>query len=242
VKALVKQLLKKTHDWSDVRNFIPFEKTIKAARAAGLSVGDYTDGVMNRTPGMTQRTIDQIAELGVFGDVNAALEIGPGTGRYLEKVLKRCTPKRYEIYETAREWEAYVVRQFGVTACPSDGRTLSSTPSGSIDLAQAYKVFSTIPFIASVHYFSELVRIVRPGGYCVFDVMTEKCLDLETLDRWVASKIDNGSWPAAMPRSAVVNYFESRDFALVGSFIDPMPPGKTETLVFRRAVTPAINA
>jgi hypothetical protein len=72
--------------------------------------------------------------------------------------------------------------------------------------------------------------------------MTENCLDLETLDHWIASDIDNGSWPAAIPRSVVVNYFESRGCALVDSFIDPMPPGKTETLVFRRAEAAAINA
>ena len=29
------------HDWSDVANFIPFERTMESARKAGLSVGDY---------------------------------------------------------------------------------------------------------------------------------------------------------------------------------------------------------
>jgi hypothetical protein len=44
------------HDWTDVASFIPFEPTLKAAAAAGLSVGDYIDSVMNKIPGATQAT------------------------------------------------------------------------------------------------------------------------------------------------------------------------------------------
>jgi hypothetical protein len=198
-------------------------------------VGDYIDSVMNRAPGMTQETIDRLAAMEVFSrDVDRALEIGPGSGRYLEKVLKLCSPRRYEVYETAADWADYLGRRYPVIVHPTDGRSLAATTTESIDLAQAYKVFSTIPFIATCRYWSEMARVVRPGGACVFDVMTENCLPPSMVDSWASSGIENGSFPAAVPRVVATSFFEARGFDLVGSFVVAMPPGQTETLVFRR--------
>jgi hypothetical protein len=43
--------------------------------------------------------------LGVYsGAVNWVVEIGPGSGRYVEKTLSVCSPSRYEVYETATKW------------------------------------------------------------------------------------------------------------------------------------------
>src|SRR5262245_3101601 len=80
------------HDWADVSKFIPFEGTLEGAKRAGLSVGDYIDTVINKTPGATQSTIDQMVALGVFsGHIQSVVEIGPGSGRYLEKTIKICS-------------------------------------------------------------------------------------------------------------------------------------------------------
>ena len=53
----------RTNAHGGIDEFIPFEETMQAAQSAGLSVGDYIDGVMNRTPGATQHTIDEFAGL-----------------------------------------------------------------------------------------------------------------------------------------------------------------------------------
>jgi len=43
-------------------------------------------------------------KLGVFdGEIERVCEIGPGTGRYLDKVLKLAKPTYCEIYETAKK-------------------------------------------------------------------------------------------------------------------------------------------
>src|SRR5678815_4904216 len=156
IKRTVKQALRmlglrERHDWGDVRTFIPLKETLKRARVAGLSVGDYIDGVMNGMPGMTQQTIEKLRELGVFEKVATALEIGPGSGRYLEKVQKLCPHATYEIYETSSEWLKYLAEHYPVVSRPVTG-LMEATASNSIDLAQAYKVFNTIPFIATVRY------------------------------------------------------------------------------------------
>jgi SAM-dependent methyltransferase len=236
------------HDWSDTGNFIPLEETLAAAARAGLSVGDYIDGVMNNIPGATAATIEGMARLRVFLEpIETVVEIGPGSGRYLEKTVAACSPQRYEIYETSDAWAAYLAKTFDVIRRPTDGKTLRATPDASADLVHAHKVFSTIPFLRTCAYWTEMARVARPGGYVVFDIMSEGCLDedfldLATLQRWFDSGIENGSYPTVMPRGLAVDYFESRRFKLVGSFFVAMGPGKTEVLVFRKCSNAACRS
>lgn len=224
------------HDWTNQEHFIPYEATIKAAREAGLSVGAYIDTVMNLTPGATDQTIEGMRRLGVFSQpITTVVEIGPGSGRYLERTIAACSPARYEVYETAAPWAAHLAREYKVLAHPTDGKSLDATPAESADLVQAHKVFSSITFMATCRYWPEIVRVTRPGGFAVFDLLTESCLDPETFDRWAASGINAGTYPATVPAAAATGYFTSRGFALVGSFFVPMGPGRTETFVFRKA-------
>ncbi|MYS09986.1 hypothetical protein GTW71_26940, partial [Streptomyces sp. SID6041] len=137
MKSGLKRLLGRTgfdivrsiNDRGGVDDFLPFEPTMRAARSAGMSVGDYLDEVMNGTPGATQSTIDELRGLGIFAaGPKTVLEIGPGSGRYLEKTLKECTPDRYEIYETAKPWADYLVETFRVVAQPTAEGDLGATP------------------------------------------------------------------------------------------------------------------
>lgn len=242
LKSGVKRLLGRTgfdivrtnNNRGGVDDFIPFEATMQAARAAGLSVGDYIDEVMNGTPGATRFTIDELRALGVFAaNPDTVLEIGPGSGRYLEKTLKECSPGRYEIYETAAPWSDYLVDTFGVVAQPTAGCSLASTPDGSVDLVQAHKVFNTVTFLCASRYFFEMARVTRPGGRIVFDVMTETCLDPATVRAWATKGgAGHGSYPAAMPRQACVDLFATLGCSLEAGFLAPMGVASTEVLVF----------
>ncbi|WP_329415863.1 class I SAM-dependent methyltransferase [Streptomyces sp. NBC_00704] len=220
-----------------VDDFLPFEPTMRAARASGLSVGDHIDTVMNGTPGATQSTIDELRALGVYADRPASvLEIGPGSGRYLEKTLKECSPDRYEIYETAAPWAGYLVETFGVIARPTAGCSLAPTPDATVDLVQAHKVFNTVTFLCASRYFFEMARVTRPGGRIVFDVMTETCLDPDAVRTWATQGGEgHGSYPAAMPRRACVDLFATLGCTLEAGFLAPMGVATTEVLVFRKA-------
>jgi hypothetical protein len=153
--GLVDLKLTRLQPYTDYRDYIPFEETITGAEEAGLSVGDYIDAKHNK-PGATQDTIDQMTALGVFeGQVERVCEIGPGSGRYLDKVLKICNPSYCEIYETAKDWEQWLVQQYKLTAHPTDGKSLSHTPSESIDLIQAHKVMPGQPsLVVSLYRWS----------------------------------------------------------------------------------------
>ncbi|MFJ7158836.1 methyltransferase domain-containing protein [Streptomyces sp. NPDC101118] len=229
-------IVRSTNNRGGVDDFLPFEATMRAAKSAGLSVGDYIDEVMNGTPGATQSTIDELRALGVFAAApETVLEIGPGSGRYLEKTLKECSPGRYEIYETAAPWAGYLADTFRVIVQPTSGSSLSPTPSGSVDLVQAHKVFNTVTFLSASRYFLEMARVVRPGGRIVFDVMTETCLDPATMRAW-ATKGGAGhdSYPAAMPRQVCVDLFATLGCALEAGFPAPLGFASTEVLVFRK--------
>lgn len=227
-------IVRSANNLGGVDDFIPFEATMRAARAADLSVGDYIDEVMNGTPGATQSTIDELRALGVFAaNPDTVLEIGPGSGRYLEKTLKECSPGRYEIYETAAPWTTYLVDTFGVVAQPTAGCSLAPTPDDSVDLVHAHKVFNTVPFLGASRYFFEMARVTRPGGRIVFDAMTEICLDPAAMRAWATTGgTGHDSYPAALPRRACVDLFATLGCNLEASFLAPMGVGTTEVLVF----------
>lgn len=229
------KIVRSGHNWQDTKNFIPCAETVENARRKGCSVGDYIDEVMNNIPGTTEATIKGMASLDVFEKpIDTVLEIGPGSGRYLEKTLAHCTPERYEIYETSAPWAAYLQQNYDVVLLPTDGRYLSSTPDRSVDLVQAHKVFSSIPSLPTFGYWKEMSRVCRDGGFVVFDILTETCLEPATLNKWINSGTDNGAYPAAIPREAAISFFKSENFDVKGSFCVQIGPGHTEVFVFQK--------
>ena len=223
------------HDWSDLEQFLPFEQTISDAHKAGLSVSDYVDVTYN-VAGATQQTIDQMERMGVFSNpIDVVAEIGPGSGRYLEKVLRLCTPSRYEIYETAVPWAQYLAKTYRVVSLPADGFSMPHTATDSVDLAHAHKVFVATSFLTTCRYWLEMIRVTRADAHIVFDIVTEGCMAAETLEHWLASTAFlRGAYPSMMPRDFAIEFFAQRGVAFIGSFFIPMKPGKTETLVFRK--------
>jgi hypothetical protein len=223
------------HDWGDVTTFIPFTETIAKAKEMGLSVGDYVDARQG-IPGATQATIDKMIAFGVFErPIGTIVEVGPGTGRYLEKTLRVCSPERYEVYETASQWAAYLARSFPVIVQPTNGFLMGPTQTESADLVQAHKVFSTVPFIVTVCYWGEMIRVTKPGAHIVFDAMTENCLTPAVVEAWARASIPiRSSYPAALPYGAIVDFFSWHNAKLVGTARAPMPPGETEIFVFRK--------
>lgn len=213
------------------RDYLDLQQTLEAAERAGLPVGDYID-VSQGQDGTTDQTIAQLDALGVFDGVRRVCEIGPGTGRYLTRTISRCRPDHYEIYETSQAWREWLGEQYPVVVQPTDGRSLASTPSGSLDLVQAHKVFCGSPSVTTVRYLLEMMRVVRPGGRVVFDVVTEACLDDATLDTWVAASNDYESYPAFMPTAVVKQVMTRGGFDQLGSFVVSMKPGRTECFAF----------
>ena len=216
----------------DFSEFIPWRQTLHDAAQAGMPLSEYIDARYN-ADGVTQKAVDQMAAFGVFdGEIRRVCEIGPGSGRYLERVMRSCHPREYEIYETAEDWRRWLVQTFGVTAQPTDGRTLRPTLTASVDLVHANKVFPGLSILDIFGYFREMLRVVRPGGALVFDVLTEDSFTQEKLDAWLESGI---RYPSTLvPRAMVLDCFERGGCRLLGESPVPMRPGTTEMFAFRK--------
>jgi hypothetical protein len=121
--------------WRSLRpprtSYISAPVTIAAAHEANLSVCDYVERIWN-SPGRSAAVIAKLHEIGaVFSATHTIVEIGAGTGRYIERTLKYCHPRRYQSYELDSEWSAWIAKTYPVEACHTDGRSLKSTSSNS---------------------------------------------------------------------------------------------------------------
>jgi hypothetical protein len=143
-----------------------------------------------------------------------------------------CTPVFYEIYETSRPWREWLVEKYNVVAQPTDGASLSSTPSNSIDLVHSHKVLYGNPILIIFRYFMEMARVVKDGGFIVTDLLTADCMDNEQITKWVDSGVDHAH--SMTPKNVAIDYFASQGFTYEGGFIVPLAPGLTEYFVFKK--------
>lgn len=197
-----------------------------------MTVCDYVERLWDQA-GDTQRVIDQMASCGVFEqEVSRVLEIGPGTGRYLEKVLGIRKPDSYEIYETAQDWAEWLQARYPIVSREADGVSLHRTSTDSVDVLHAHGVFVYLPFLVSYRYWKEIWRVVRGGGWVVFDIYSEDCLDAPTVEKWLAS---GNSYPCFLSRDYVVSAFARNGFSLQKTFMNRHGAGRSEYLVFVRS-------
>jgi hypothetical protein len=221
-------------------DYLPLKETLKSAKTAGLSVGDYIDSKQAsgpRTP--TDQTIEGMAALGVFDrPLQRVCEIGPGSGRYLQRTIARGQPGYYEVYETSVEWRDWLATQYPIVVRKCDGRTLAETEAASISLVQSHKLFPALPFLTTVSYLQEMARMVEDGGWVVFDIMTESCFDTHYLQAWFNANAWDRPWsPHLVAREFTRKFFANHGIDLLGSFPIPVYPAITECMVFRKKLS-----
>jgi hypothetical protein len=214
-----------------IQPFLSARKTMAAARRAGLSICDYVDQ-FSAEPGATAATVQAMLALAELScDVARVCEIGPGTGRYAERVIAELEPAAYEVYETATDWHPHLRELPNVRLMPADGHSLSATTSESVDLVHAHKVFVYVPLVVTVGYLWEMARIARPGGAVAFDIVTENCMDDTVTKRWVT---EGAMLYSMIPRQWTIDLLDRSGLSLLGSAFAPLSGGRTELLVFRK--------
>lgn len=214
-----------------VPGYLAAKETLKAARTRGLSVCEYLELLWDES-GNTQAVIDHMAKLGIFDrTISTVCEIGAGSGRFTEKTLAKCHPRKYECYEPDPEWAGWLRTSYGVIAQPSDGSSLNHTASQSADLVHAHGVFVYLPFLTTYRYFHEMARVVAEQGYIVFDILSEDCLDEAKVSEWLRS---GQYYPCMLSRQYVLQLFKSWGFALLGEFTGRLTPGASHYMVLGR--------
>ena len=139
---------------TETGGYISASETEAAARQAGLPVGDYVERLWG-VEGGSKRVIDRIAATGILDHPGVSiLEIGAGTGRYMEKVIARVESlTSYESYETNQGWAKYLAKTYpSITTRCADGLSLSETRDHSVDFVHAHGVFVYTPFLTTMRY------------------------------------------------------------------------------------------
>lgn len=220
-------------------DYISAQDTLAAAQAKGISVCRYVEQLWEQE-GRTQSIIDRLAL--VAGDrflPRTALEIGPGTGRYLASTLNRYPKVQYEIYEIATDWAEWLAKTYPIISHAADGHSLKETPANSIDLIQVHGVFVYLPFLTTYEYLHEIVRVARAEAVVILDVISEGCMSDEIVREWLT---DGARYPTIFPRDYLIRFFHQRQFKLMESFHVGYGAGLSEYFIFRRARADVSNA
>jgi SAM-dependent methyltransferase len=183
--------------------------------------------------GVVETNIKRLHDAGALKGCSRVLEIGPGTGRYLEQIKPATAPETYEIYEVDTFWAEYLEKTYGILRQPADGLTLASTPSESCGLVHAHFVFVYLPIVVAFGYFAEMCRVCAPGGYVVFDFFPDEVCDLPNVERWLATR-DTSNWQVILPRAAILNWFEKAGVQLVDEFDGQVIVGTSRYLVLQK--------
>ncbi|MBI2966764.1 MAG: class I SAM-dependent methyltransferase [Bacteroidetes bacterium] len=210
--------------------YIDCRETLWNARKNNLSVGDYVEKMWNQV-GATQKIIDNISRIVNPASLDNILEIGPGTGRYLDKIIKRYSPKKYVIYETDEDWSEWLGQNYSIIARQADGRTLSFEEDDEFDLVQAHGLFVYLPFLHSFEYFNEMMRVTKKDGIIVFDFFSSETFDKESINKWLSFK---ERYPVVLSAHAVKDYFAGAGLSLIGNFTNPYGHGLSTYHVYKK--------
>lgn len=87
-------------------------------------------------------------------------------------------------------------------------------------------------------HLREMARVVKPGGWIAFDILTENCFTPERLQAWFNSDVWSWEWaPNIVPKDFVCKLFADYKVHLADSFLVPLYPANTECCVFRKSPT-----
>lgn len=206
-------------------DYLPAKPTAAAAKKEKISLCRYLENRENDPGkrGRRDRIMEHMLAAGALQGCQDVCEIGTGTGMYLEKVLELGRPRRYEIYETSRDWVRYLKKTYlGKNGCQflfhrADGCTLKTTTNNSCDLVHAHAVFVYIPMLTTFDYLREAVRVCRCGGYIVFDCLLDSGFDSKAVENWRKTQ---WRFPVVIPEKLLRNWLGVLGLRIVSEFSD----------------------
>jgi SAM-dependent methyltransferase len=214
--------------------YMDCKTTVDSARQVGLSVPNYVAQLWDEQ-GVVEDFVKYISALIPLSKCSRILEIGTGTGRFLEPIARVANPASYDVYETSPDWSAYIARTYPFTTMnKADGSSLRGTPDASQDLVHAHCVFVYLPVSTSFGYFLEMARVCAPGGFVVFDCFLA---DRQTLELIEICRANGIKWQIILPREAICDLFSRQGFEMVDSNyqIKTFLTGHSHYLVFQKS-------
>jgi SAM-dependent methyltransferase len=220
--------------------YLDARATLRSAREQGVSLATLLARQVDdpRKLGLEDRVVEAMEQRGLLGDARSVIEIGPGTGPYLERFATRGVVCQYHAYEPDVHWRRYLRR----TVCPrypgcrfvlpaADGESLRESASGRFDLVQAHFVFTYIPTVKTLAYVAEAARVLRPGGHLVADFFLDDTFDVEVVRAWLDRR-----WKYAVvtPRLVLEHWLDACGLAIVDRFAELRGASTGTYLILRR--------
>jgi ubiquinone/menaquinone biosynthesis C-methylase UbiE len=210
--------------------YIDAATTRAAAKARGQSVPDYVADLWGER-GLVEKVTTFLFEQAQLPNHPVILEIGPGTGRFLDPIQRHYSPSHYEVYETNRGWAEYLGAAYPVEIKTANGRDLSQTPDNSCDVVHAHGVFTYLPVTTTFGYFGETCRVLKPGGFAFFDAILDDQCTVHNIEVWRSAY---ETYQRILPRSAVVQFFAERGCRQLPREITVKPDRGERYIIFQK--------
>jgi SAM-dependent methyltransferase len=203
----------------------------------GLSLCEYLESYNIGGVGVRRDRICDVVASAIALESPRILEIGTGTGIYLERLLLDYSPAHYEIYETNVKWVTYLKDTFHsnphVVFPVTDGRSLSPTITESVDMVTAHGVFVYLPLITTIGYLEEMYRVCRKGGYLVFDCFIDDRFGLSTVEAW--RRDSHGyAFPVVLTRKILNEFVTLKELELVTEFDVDYHASQSTYFIYRK--------
>lgn len=244
IKSLIKNLINRIANKYGFRlqptglGYFNPSDVVPLARELNLSLCEYLESTNKGGVGVRRDTIVEEIFNTISIDKPSILEIGAGTGIYLEKFISNYNPVQYEVYETNLNWVDYLKKEYSTKSNlkfqHSDGMSLYQTKSGSIDLLTMHGVAVYIPIILSIKYFIEMYRVCKSGGYIVFDCFTDENFVMETAKKWIDDEHEY-TFPVVIPIKLINEFAQNNKLDLIKKFDVPYHNSISTYFIYKKS-------
>jgi phospholipid N-methyltransferase len=213
-------------------------RVVEEARSRRLSLCEYLErfnvgGVGRRRDAIVSALTQYIPK-----QLDTVLEIGAGTGMFLEKIIELYSPRKYEVYETALGWVKYLRTQYSnrvdLRCHNADGITLHNTKAESVDAVFAHGVFVYLPLIVTFGYLEEAVRVLTRTGVLVFDCFIAERFGIDTIRQWQNDPYKY-KFPTTISQSLIGELAARSELTIAGTFDVKYHASNSTYFVLRKA-------
>lgn len=172
------------------------------------------------------------------------LEIGPGDGVWT-KHLVGCDP--LYLVDTNKEFLTYSIEQFHedyrrrVRTYTTSGTDLSMLPQNQFGFVLAWNVFNYLTADLLDLYLSEIIKVLRPGGYCMFSY--------NNAERAHSAWLVETGYMSYMPKTYLLKLLNKYGFEIIAtqdleehiSWVEIKKPGELTTVKAHQAMAKIVH-